>query len=122
MLKGSKPEDTSSPVRCLETQEMPGVFLRLQSTREQVALPYSSLIKLELKNDATALELSFVTHRVMIAGKNLAEVYQAVAEAQARVISVAATDFAGEFLMPAHRALVREIRIEPLDADERRKR
>jgi hypothetical protein len=94
----------------------------MQSIREQVALPYSSLIKSELKNDATALELSFVTHRVMIAGKNLAEVYQAVAEAQARVISVAATDFAGEFLLPAHRALVREIRIEPLDADERRKR
>ena len=122
MLKGSKPEDLSSPVRCLETREIPGVFLRLQSTREQVALPYSSLIKLELKNDATAVELSFVTHRVMISGRNLAEIYQSVAEGQARVISVAATDFAGEFLMPAHRALVREIRIEPLDAEERRKR
>jgi hypothetical protein len=101
---------------------MPAVFLRLQSAREQVALPYSSLIKLELKNDAAAVELSFVTHRVMITGRNLAEIYLAVAEAQARVISVAATDFAGEFLMPAHRALVREIRIEPLNADERRKR
>ena len=62
---------------------MPAVFLRLQSAREQVALPYSSLIKLELKNDATAVELSYVTHRVMIAGRNLAEIYQAVAEAQA---------------------------------------
>ena len=122
MLKGSKPEDLSSPVRCLETREIPGVFLRLQSAREQVALPYASLIKLELKNDATAVELSFVTHRVMISGRNLAEIYQSVAEGQARVISVAATDFAGEFLMPAHRALVREIRIEPLDAEERRKR
>ncbi len=122
MLKGSKPEDLSSPVRCLETREIPGVFLRLQSTREQVALPYSSLIKLELKNDATAVELSFVTHRVMISGRNLAEVYQAAAEAQARLISVAAKDFAGEFINPAHQALVREIRIEPLDADERRKR
>ncbi len=122
MLKGSKSEDLSSSVRCLETRDMPAVFLRLQSAREQVALPYSSLIKLELKNDATAVELSFVTHRVMISGRNLAEIYQSVAEAQARVISVAATDFAGEFPMPAHRALVREIRIEPLDAEERRKR
>ena len=100
---------------------MPAVFLRLQSAREQMALPYSSLIKLELKNDATAVELSFVTHRVMITGRNLAEVYQAVAEAHARVISVAATDSTGEFLMPAQRALVREIRIEPLDSDERRR-
>lgn len=101
---------------------MPGVFLRLQSAREQIALPYSSLIKLELKNDATAVELSFVTHRVVIVGRNLDEIYQSVAEAQARMITVAETDFAGEFLMPAQRALVREIRIEPLDADERRKR
>ena len=122
MLKGSKPEDLSSSVRCLETREFPGVFLRLQSAREQVALPYSSLIKLELKNDATAVELSYVTHRVMIAGRNLAEVYQAVAEAQARVISVAATDFAGEFLMPAQSALVRDIRIDALESNERRKR
>ncbi len=94
----------------------------MQSAREQVALSYSSLIKLEMKNDATAVELSFVPHRVMIAGRNLAEIYQAVAEAQARVVMVATTDFSGEFLMPANRALVREIRIEPLDADERRKR
>ena len=121
MLKGSKPEDLSSSVCCLETREIPGVFLRMQSAREQVALPYSSLIKLELKNDATAVELSYVTHRVMITGRNLAEVYQAVAEAHARVISVAATDSTGEFLMPAQRALVREIRIEPLDSDERRR-
>ena len=101
---------------------MPAVFLRLQSAREQMALPYSSLIKLELKNDATAVELSFVTHRVMITGRNLAEVYQAVAEAQARVISVAATDLSGEFLMLAQSALVRDIRIDPLESNERRKR
>ena len=122
MLKGSKSEDLSSSVRCLESRDMPAVFLRLQSAREQVALPYSSLIKLELKNDATAVELSYVTHRVMIAGRNLAEIYQAVAEAQARLVMVATTDFAGEVLMPAHRAPVREIRIEPMDAEERRKR
>ena len=101
---------------------MPGVFLRLQSAREQIALPYSSLIKLELKNDATAVELSYVTHRVMITGRNLAEIYQAVAEAQARVVMAATTDFAGEFLQPAHRALVREIRVDPLDSNERRRR
>ena len=75
-----------------------------------------------MKNDATAVELSFVTHRVMISGRNLAEVYQAVAEAQARLISVAAPDFAGEFIIPTHQALVREIRIDPLDSSEVRRR
>ena len=69
MLKGSKSEDLPSSVRCLETRDMPAVFLRLQSAREQVALPYSSLIKLVLKNDGTAVELSYVTHRVMITGR-----------------------------------------------------
>jgi len=59
---------------------------------------------------------------VIIAGRNLAEIYQAVAEAQARVVMVATTDFAGEFLQPAHRALVREIRIDPLDSNELRRR
>lgn len=122
MLKGSKSGDLLSSTHCLETRGMPAVFLRLQSAREQVALPYSSLIKLELKNDATAVELFFVTHFVMITGKNLSEIYQAVAEAQARAIWVAATDFAGESPMPALRPFVREIRIEPLEADERRKR
>ena len=63
-----------------------------------------------------------MTHRVMIAGKNLAEIYQAVAEAQARVVTVATTDFSGEFLLPAHRALVREIRIDPLEPAERRRK
>ncbi|MSU68262.1 MAG: hypothetical protein CK548_02555 [Opitutia bacterium] len=101
---------------------MLAVFLRLQSAREQIALPYSSLIKLELKNDATAVELSCVTHRVMITGRNIDAIYQAVAEAQARLVMVATTDFTGEFLMPAHRALVREIRTNPLDTAERRKR
>lgn len=101
---------------------MPAVFLRLQSAREQVALPYSLLIKLELKNDATALELSYVTHRVMVTGKNLAEIYEALADAQARLISVAAADFADAFSIPAHNALVREICIDPLTTEERRKR
>ena len=101
---------------------MPAVFLRLQSAREQVALPYSSLIKLELKNDATAIELSYITHRVMITGRNLAEIYQAVAEAQARLISVVTADFSDEFRVPSPKAHVREIRVEPLHAEERRKR
>lgn len=101
---------------------MPAVFLRLESPREQVALPYSSLIKLSLKLDGTALELSYVTHRVTVLGKNLAEIYRAVAAAEARLVVVVAADFADEWNVPSYKALVREIRIEPLDTDERRKR
>jgi hypothetical protein len=122
MSKGAKGFDPSADPRCVESREMPAVFLRLQSPREQVALPYSSLIKLSLKTDGTALELSYVTHRVTVGGKNLAEIYKAVAEAEARLIAVVAEDFADEGKLPSYKALVREIRIEPLDADERSKR
>lgn len=101
---------------------MPAVFLRLQSAREQVALPYSSLIKLELKNDATAVELSFVTHRVMITGKNLTVIYRAVAEAEARLISVQSLDSPEEARGLSSNLLVSEIRIDALDPDERRRR
>ena len=107
---------------CLESREIPVVFLRLHTPREQIALPYASLIKLSLKLDETALELSFVTHHVVVSGKNLAEIYNALAEAYARIVRVAADSFSIEAQLPSYKALVREIRIDPLDADERRKR
>ena len=112
---------TSNP-GCLESREISAVFLRLHTPREQIALPYASLVKLSLKLDETALELSFVTHHVVISGKNLAEIYKAVEEAYARLISVASDDFPGETQLPSYKALVRGIRIDPLVADERRKR
>ena len=45
-----------------------------------------------------------------------------MAEAEARLITVVAEDFTDEWKLPSYKPLVREIRIEPLDADERRKR
>lgn len=122
MLKTRHESDRPADPRCVETREIPAAFLRLQSPREQVALPYSSLIKLSLKTDGTALELSYVTHRVTVIGKNLAEIYKAVAEVEARLVTVVAADFADAARLPSYTALVREIRIEPLDAEERRKR
>ena len=107
---------------CLESRAVPAVFLRFQSSREQIALPYSSLLKLSLKMDETALELSFVTHQVTVTGKNLGAIYKVVAEAEARLVCVAPLDFSGEARLLSHQALVRGIRIDPLDPDERRKR
>jgi len=121
MLKTRHENDRPADPRCVETREVPAAFLRLQSPREQVALPYSSLIKLSLKTDGTALELSYVTHRVTVIGKNLGEIYKAVAEVEARLVTVVAEDFADAAKLPSYKALVREIRIEPLDAEERRK-
>ena len=112
---------TPSP-GCLETRELPPVFLRLHTPREQIALPYASLVKLNLKLDETALELSFVTHRVTITGKNLFEIYTAIAEVEARIITVVSSNFADETRLPSYRSLVRGLRIDLLDAEEKRKR
>ena len=121
MLKGIKDHERLRNPGCLETREMPATFLRLHSPRERVALPYSSLVKLELTLDETALELSFITHRVTITGRSLAEIYKAVTEAEARLVQVVSADFGSEAAVPSFKALVHGIRIEPLDADERRK-
>ena len=107
---------------CLESRETPGVFLRLHTPREQIAPPYASLVKLSLKLDETTLELSFVTHRVTITGKNLSEIYTAIAEVEARIITVISSDFADETRIPSYRSLVRGLRIDPLHAEEKRKR
>ena len=122
MIEGLKDNARQRDPGCLEKREVPAVFLRFRSLREQVALPYSSLIKLSLKLDETALELSFVTHRVTITGKNLIEIYKAVSEAEARLVGVVSENFTEELKLPSYKALVRGIRIEPLDADERRRR
>ena len=54
MLKGFKDDDRPPDPRCLESREMPATFLRFESPREQVAFPYSSLIKVaELVGEAT---------------------------------------------------------------------
>jgi hypothetical protein len=118
-LKGSK--DSWTDPGCLETAEPAAAFLRFKSVREQVALPYSSLIKLELSTDETALELSFVTHLVTVSGNNLAEIYHAVAEVRARSVRVAQIGPAATADLPSYKAFVQRIRIEPRDLDERRR-
>ena len=62
------------------------------------------LIKLELTVDETTLELSFITHRVTIAGRSLNEIYQAVTEAEARLVRVVSSDFADEAAVPSYKA------------------
>jgi hypothetical protein len=122
MIEESSKLGRFSDPRCLERREVPGVFLRLSSPREHIALPYACLLKLALSLDETSLELSFATHRVTLTGKNLAEVYVAVAEGEARHVHVVAPGFSAEARLPSSRALVRGLRIEPLDAAEKQKR
>lgn len=106
--------------RCLECRDTPALFLRFESPREQIALPYASLVQLTLKLDSTAMELAFVTHRVTVAGHSLEVLYAAVAEAQARVVRTLAMDFTGAAWPPSYQAVVRSIRIEPIELSGKR--
>ena len=122
MIEGLGISETPPDPGCLESREIPGVFLRLHTPREQIALPYASLLKLSLKLDETGLELLFLTHQVAVSGKNLGEIYRTVAEAQARIVRVAPEIFTPEAKLSPNKPLVHGIRIDPVDADERRKR
>lgn len=53
-------------------------------------------------------------------GRSLTQIYKAVTEAEARLVRVVSADFVDEAEVPSYKALVHGIRIEPLDADERR--
>ena len=109
--------------RCLDTgRDVPGVFLRFESKRQRVALPYAGLLKVELSEDDTEIELNFATHQVKVCGKHLRRIYEAVSQARAVQITVAREDFPIEAMTRTDTPYVTEIRIEPLDEAERRRR
>lgn len=108
--------------QCSETRETPGVFLRFEAAREEIALPYAALLKLTLSTDRMTLEFAFATHAITINGRNLGEIYRAAAEAEARLIRAAGGDFLRDLATPSHRAIVREIRIAALDENERKQK
>jgi hypothetical protein len=106
---------------CLVTQDVPVVCLRLQSHRQQIALPYALLLRAELSEDATNCLLIFATHEVSVRGRHLREVYMAVSQGQAAEISVGQSAVLREgaaFLGP----LVIEIRIDAIDEAGRTRR
>lgn len=124
-MSGLKPkfpgDDQPRNPGCLATQEVPAVCLRLQSHRQQIALPYALLLRVELSEDATSCVISFATHEISVRGRHLREVYLAVSQAQATEISIGQSATLREgtaFLGP----LVTDIRIEPTDEPGRSRR
>ena len=80
------------PPKSVDRKDTPGVFLRFESARERMALPYSLMMKLEMSMDERTLELAFVSHVVTIAGRNLRETYEAITEGDARCIRLSKPD------------------------------
>lgn len=106
---------------CLETQDVPAVCLRLQSHRQQLALPYALLLRSELSSDETKCVIGFATHEVGVCGRHLRHVYLAVSQGQAVQIGIgesASLPEGASCLGP----LVTDIRIEPTDESGRARR
>ena len=106
----------------IERTVTPGLFLRFESRRERVALPYAVLLKLELSLDERMLELGFATHLVTISGRDLREIYEAVADGRARCIRLSDRATVEDVAREGNRSVVREIRIAALDPDDRKRR
>jgi hypothetical protein len=73
---------------CLDTRDVPGVCLRIESTRQSIALPYALLLLVEISEDETQCEIAFATHKVTVHGRDLRAVYVAVSQGQAIQVSV----------------------------------
>lgn len=124
-MSGLKPkflgEDQPRNPGCLVTQDVPAVCLRLQSHRQQIAVPYALLLRAELSEDATTCVLIFATHEISVRGRHLREVYLAVSRAQAAEVSIGRSEYMREgtaYLGP----LVKEIQIAPTDEQGRARR
>jgi hypothetical protein len=107
--------------RQLETRDMPALFLRFESPRLRVALPYASLLKIEIALRDEQIELAFATHRVTVRGANLWRMYEAISLARATQIAVYEKDFSLEARLKTATPFVSEIRIDPLEPVERRR-
>lgn len=106
----------------IERTATPGLFLRFESTRERIALPYALLLKLELSLDQRTLELGFATHAVTIGGRELHEIYEAVADGHARCIRLSDRETTGGVVRRDGGAVIAEIRITRLEPDEKKRR
>ncbi|MBL9217468.1 MAG: hypothetical protein JNG82_03200 [Opitutaceae bacterium] len=113
----AKPVDTG----CLETRDVPGVCLRIESARQKIALPYALLLRVDVAEDQTTCEIGFATHTVTVRGRHLREVYVAVSQGQATQISVghSANFLEGDAY---YGPLITGIQIEPLDESSRARR
>ena len=105
----------------LETRDLPALFLRFKSPRMRVALPYASLLKIEITLRDEQIELAFATHRVTVRGAHLWRMYEAISLGRATQVAVNEKDFVVDALLKTSTPSVAEIRIEPLEPAERRR-
>jgi len=55
--------------------QYPVPFLRLETPRQRLALPYATLLGINLAVDDTLMQIDFASHHVTVQGKHLYEIY-----------------------------------------------
>jgi hypothetical protein len=104
-----------TPTECYLSSDRPTAFLRLETARERLALPYAMLLGLSLSVDETLLELDFASHKVTVKGKRLHEVFCSLALGQSAAL-FAQGETAGLLRAPDSKApCIHEIRIKVLE-------
>jgi len=83
-----------------QTTEEHVPYLRIETPRDRVALPYSTLLGLTLSADEMTLRLNFASTEVTVKGKRLHEVFCSIAKGHgealfARCVSEEMTDAPG---------------------------
>lgn len=101
---------------CYIAGDQPAPFLRLETKRERMALPYAMLLGIVLSLDETSMELDFASHKVTVSGKRLYEVFCAISAGQGQALLALGTgeEFA---LGPVTKApYIQDIRIKSLES------
>jgi hypothetical protein len=66
------------PKECYLPSQYPVPFLRLETPRQRLALPYATLLAINLADDDTLMRIDFASHHVTVQGKRLYEIYCAL--------------------------------------------
>ena len=73
-------------VESYQTSEVHVPFLRIETPRDRVALPYAMLIGLTLSSDETTLVLNFASSLVTVQGRSLYEIFCAISRGRGEAL------------------------------------
>ena len=103
---------------CYVTSDHSVSFLRLETPRERLALPYATLLGFTLSTDETTLELDFASHKITVRGKRLYEVFCALSAGIGQAL-IARAETDALLLGPSAKApFIQEIRIRAISPEE----
>jgi hypothetical protein len=103
----------NKPTESYQTSPFPVPFLRLETPRARLALPYATLLGINLATDGNSLQMDFAAHQVTVHGKYLYEVYCSISAGLCAVL-VAHGESQEMKAGPDNQApVIRDIRIKP---------